>query len=152
MNTNKNNKTFKLIGKATLLLLLIFGISFQGCKSLKKSSAPEQTVNLVKNDTTAVEDSTKYELIVMDPGFESYLVTQPSPNYYSQQYYETWNQQYVTEWNYRHNNPLTYGSFYETRIDYSPHEDYGLELNYRLYYYFQFIKDEYGIVLINRGR
>ncbi|WP_462318727.1 DUF6146 family protein [Marinilabilia sp.] len=153
MYTNKSNHAlFTPATKILFVLLLISGVSFQSCKTLKKSSAPEQKVDLVGKDTTSTEDSTEYELIVMDQGFESYLATQPSSNYYSQQYYENWNQQYVTEWNYRHDHPLTYGDFYQTRIDYSPHEDYGLELNYRLYYYFQFIKDEYGIVLVDRGR
>ena len=47
---------------------------------------------------------------------------------------------------------MYYGSFYETEINYDPMEDYELELNYRLYYYFQFIKDRYGIVLVDSGR
>ena len=55
------------------------------------------------------------------------------------------------EWNARNRNPLRYGGFYETYIDYDPYKDYGLDLNYRLYYYFQFIKDKYGIVLVERG-
>jgi len=152
MNTLKYNKTLKLLGKAPLLMLLILGISFNSCKTIKKSNAPEQKIELIEEDTTSAEDSTEHELVVLDPGFESYMATQPPANFYSQQYYETWNQQYVTEWNYRHDNPLTYGNFYETRINYDPHEDYGLEVNYRLYYYFQFIKDNYGIVLVNRGR
>ncbi|PWE01213.1 DUF6146 family protein [Marinilabilia rubra] len=153
MNMHNNKEAaIKITFKAIPLLLLVFGISFQSCKTLKKGSAPEQKVDLVENDTTNMKDSTEYELVVLDPGFESYLATQPPPNYHSQQYYETWNQQYVVEWNYRHDQPLTYGDFYETRIHYNTHENYGLELNYRLYYYFQFIKDEYGIVLVDRGR
>jgi hypothetical protein len=107
---------------------------------------------VAKNDTTSSKDSTEYELIVLDPKFDSWLATQPPANYYSQQYYENWNQRYVTEWNYRHDNPIRYGNFFETRIDYDPNTDYGLELNYKLYYYFRFIEDEYGIVLVQRGR
>lgn len=72
----------------------------------------------MKNNAEEEKDSVEYELIVLDPKFESWLATQPPATFYSQQYYETWNQQYVTEWNHRHNNPLRYGSFYETYIDY----------------------------------
>jgi hypothetical protein len=122
------------------------------CKTTKKTEVPNQKVELIKEDSTAQEDSTEYELIVMDSGFESWLATQPPANYYSQQYYENWNHLYVTEWNNRHNNPLRYGDFYETHIDYDPNTDYGLELNYKLYYYFRFIEKEYGIVLVPRGR
>ena len=141
--------------KTMLLLALMIGISLTGCKTVRKAESPTQQppqAKLVKNNAEEAKDSVEYELIVLDPKFEAWLATQPPANFYSQQYYETWNQQYVTEWNHRHNNPLRYGSFYETHIDYDPHIDYGLELNYRLYSYFRFIEDEYGIVLIPRGR
>ena len=141
--------------KAALMLTLIVGVSLTGCKTVRKAESPVQQpphIKLLKNNAEEEKDSVEYELIVLDPRFEAWLASQPPANFYSQQYYETWNQQYVTEWNHRHNNPLRYGSFYETYIDYDPHIDYGLELNYRLYYYFRFIEDEYGIVLVPRGR
>ncbi len=130
------------LGIAALLLFFT-----PACHTTKNVQAPHQKVEVISD-----QDSTTYELIVLDPGFESYLATQPSANFHSQQYYENWNYQYVLEWNQRYRNPLRYGGFYETEINYDPQEDYGLDLNYRLYYYFQFIKDKYGIVLINRGR
>ena len=127
------------------ILSVLFVVA--SCNSTKPSATQKQGVEM-KND----EDSTKHSLIVLDPGYESYLASQPSANFNSQQYFESWNKQYVSEWNMRHRSSLVYGSFYETEINYNPREDYGLELNYRLYYYFQFIKDKYRIVLINRGR
>lgn len=93
-------------------------------------------------------DSVEYELIVLDPGYESFLAMQPFKEYHSQQYYENWNQRYVTEWNYRHSQPLRYGDIYETYIDYRPEIDYGLELNYRLYYYFRFFEKKNGADLL----
>lgn len=95
-----------------------------------------------------VTDSVEYELIVMDPGYESYLLSQPHMEYYSQHYYEMWNYRYVMEWNYRHGQPLTYGDIYETYIDYHNDIDYGLELNYRLYYYFRFFEQKNGVDLL----
>jgi len=149
-------RSIDMLIKAVLVLTLTIGMPLAGCKTVRKAENAAQQppkVKLVKNQAEEEEkDSVEYELIVLDPKFESWLATQPPANYYSQQYYETWNQQYVTEWNHRHNNPQRYGSFYETYIDYDPHIDYGLELNYRLYYYFRFIEDEYGIVLVQRGR
>ena len=96
----------------------------------------------------AAGDSVEYELIVLDPGFESFLQMQPSMDYYSQQYYEHWNYRYVTEWNNRHNQPLQYGDLYETYIDYRDGINYGLELNYRLFYYFRFFEKEHGVKLL----
>ncbi len=157
MIMNKTTNKVKISGfmEVAFVAALLIGISATGCKTTRKAESTAQQppkVKLMKNNAEEEKDSVEYELIVLDPRFESWLVTQPPANFYSQQYYETWNQQYVTEWNHRHNNPLRYGSFYETYIDYDPHIDYGLELNYRLYYYFRFIEDQYGIVLIPRGR
>lgn len=93
-------------------------------------------------------DSLEYELIVLDPGYESFLVLQPSMEFYAQFYYEMWNSRYVTEWNYRHMNPMQFGTIYEVYIDYQESIDYGLELNYRLYYYFKFFEKENDVVLV----
>ena len=127
----------------TLLLLAFFAAS---CNITRISAPQNQRVEMINDN-----DSTQYSLIVMDPGYDYYLAGKPSANFYSQQYYENWNRQYVMEWNARHRNPMQYGGFYETEINYDTMQDYGLDLNYRLYYYFQFIKDKYGIVLIQRG-
>jgi hypothetical protein len=128
-----------------LFILIIFG-AITSCGVFQKSNteAAEQSVELV------AEDSLEYELMVLDPGFTSFLATQPPAEHYSQSYYESWNQRYVLEWNSRHHNPLRYGDFYQTEIYYDPYTDYGLDLNYRLYNYFQYIEKEYGIVLIRR--
>jgi hypothetical protein len=105
----------------------------------------------VKSDSIAV-DSVEYELIVLDPGFDSWLMSKPTMNYYSKQYYETRNRLYVLEWNRRYMNPQRYGGLYDSTIDYYPGTDYGLELNYRLYYYFLFFEEANHIKLIDRGR
>jgi hypothetical protein len=105
----------------------------------------------VKPDSVAV-DSVEYELIVLDPGFESWLSTKPSMNFYSKEYYETRNRLYVTEWNIRNLNPIRYGDLYDTAIEYFPNIDYGLELNYRLYYYFRFFEETNRVKLIDTGR
>jgi hypothetical protein len=127
------------------VLLLALGIA-SACSSAQKTSGTNQSVNVMSRD------SLEYELIILDPKFESFLSMQPSAEFYSQTYYENWNRQYVIEWNMRHRNPTNFGDFYQTEIDYDGFTDYGLELNYRLYYYFRFIEKEYNIRLISRGR
>lgn len=131
----------------TPIAILLIAFMVASCSTTKPSATINQKVEMVSD-----KDSTEHSLIVLDAGYESYIATKPSAQFYSQQYYESWNKQYVLEWNMRHRNPLYYGGFYETEINYDPMEDYGLDLNYRLYYYFQFIKDKYGIVLVDRGR
>jgi len=131
----------------TLIYILFISVAFFACNTSKPISdklAPQE----VSVENT---DSTEYELIVFDPKFETFLLTQPYPkNYYSDQYYKSWNTRYCIEWNIRHANPLRYGDFYETPINYEPQIDYGIDFNYKLYQYFQFIEKEYGITLIRR--
>ena len=78
-----------------LAALLIIVIT-TSCKTTKTGALQSQRVEM-----TADNDSTEYSLIVLDSGFESYLASQPSAKFYSQQYYENWNRQYVMEWNAR---------------------------------------------------
>jgi hypothetical protein len=113
-------------------------------------AAQQDTLRFEQN--VVEDDSIEYELIVMDPGYESFLATQKPMEFYSQSYYESRNYRYVTEWNARHSQPLRYGDMYETYIDYSPHIDYGLELNYKLYYYFRFFERKYGVRLLPESR
>ena len=105
----------------------------------------------VKPDTVAV-DSIEYELLIFDPGFDSWLAAKPSVNFYSQGYYESWNRLYVMEWNSRHMGQTRNGVIYETWIDYDPRVDYGLDLNYRLYYYFKYFEEKHKLKLVNSFR
>ena len=111
-----------------------------------QASAQQDTLRFEIADEET--DSVEYELIILDPGFDAFLAMQPHMQYYSRYYYENWNLRYVREWNYRHSQPLRFGNIYETYIDYRPNIDYGLELNYRLYYYFRFFEKENGVDLL----
>ena len=121
-----------------LLMLCSNGFSYPEADQDKK----------VKIDSVA-NDSIKYELIVMDLGYETFLLTQPSMNFYSEDYYRFWNQRYVTEWNIRYHSS-TSPNLYETYIDYDPNTNYGIELEYKLYYYFQFFEQTNHVKLIQR--
>ncbi|MCU4174698.1 DUF6146 family protein [Carboxylicivirga sp. N1Y90] len=128
-----------------ILFLLLLFVSCQSAKHSSNSENDKHEISIAQND------SVEYELIVFDSRFETYLVTQPHPQwFYSDEYYKQWNNRYTIEWNIRHGNPLHYGDFYETHIPYDLNTDYGIEFNFRLYHYFQFIEKEYNIVLISR--
>jgi hypothetical protein len=98
-------------------------------------------------DTMSV-DSLEYELIILDPGFEVWLASQPSKEFYSNDYYARRNRLYVMEWNHRYIMPQNNGR-YETYIDYNPQIDYGLDLNYKLYYYFKYFEETNHVRLLN---
>ncbi len=130
-----------------LLFLLIMMIVITNCATTKSSMADNSTSVSFENDSTG------YDLIVLDPQFDTFIQVEARPiNFYSNEYYQAWNVRYTNEWNSRHNNPSRYGTFYSTYIDYSPTIDYGIELNYKLYNYFLYIEKKYNIVLIRRGR
>jgi len=93
-------------------------------------------------------DSLEYEIIIFDIGFNTYLNTIAKPiEFYSQNYLEIKNDFYVVEWNIRANNPMQYGDLYGDRIEYSSTVDYGLEVNYKLFNYFQFFERKYRVRL-----
>ncbi|HPW97775.1 MAG TPA: DUF6146 family protein [Flavobacterium sp.] len=107
-----------------------------GCNSSK--SGFNATDSLVANDTIKIEnDSLEYQVIIIDTGFNSWLVSTAKPRgYYSERYLEDRNYIYVQEWNNRVNQPSRYGiDLYEMRIDYDRNIHYGYEVNYLIYNY-----------------
>jgi hypothetical protein len=105
--------------------------------------------DIVKEDTMHIKkDTTEYELIIFDTGFDAWLAMQPSKNHYSNEYYRRRNNLYVQEWNNRYLNPHRYGGIYGNYIDFDPMTDYGIDVNYRLYYYFRYFEEMNGVKLL----
>ncbi len=93
--------------------------------------------------------SLEYEIIILDIGFTLYLNTIAKPiNYYSLKFLENKNTIYVANWNMRALNPSKFNSsIYENVIEYRPQVNYGLDVNYKLFNYFQFAQQKYKIRL-----
>ena len=104
----------------------------------------------LRNDTISV-DSLEYRLVVDDPGFETWLATQLPKSYYSKDYYEQKNRLYVMAWNMRYQS-IRNSSLYNSYIDYRPNIDYGLDLNYKLFYYFKYFEKMNNVKLLGGGR
>jgi len=99
-----------------------------------------------KEDTVSIADQkTQYEIIVIDPGYYSWLHSIAMPEgYYSQEFMEARNRIYVINWNQRVQNPLRYDpNLYEMQINYNSNIDYGYEVNYKLYNYFLYFQRKY---------
>ncbi len=130
---------------------LIYTISILGfliisCGTPKKTVAT--TENKKEEPVRIANDSLEYEIMIIDIGFTSYLVTAKPMSYYTQSFLEIRNRIYVTEWNSRARNLTRYDStIYENEIDYQPNTDYGMEVNYKLYQYFQFAQKKYKMRL-----
>lgn len=92
------------------------------------------------------DDETEYEIIIIEPGFYTWLQSIARPEgYYSQSFLENRNAILVTNWNQRVLQPLMYNpNLYEMQINYDPNIDYGYEVNYKLYNYFIYFQRKYN--------
>jgi hypothetical protein len=123
-------KTLGIIGFMLVLLC--------ACTSQKEFFKIAPTKDIAVN--VNIKDSTEYELIVFDPQFEAWFMTNYSPaKDHSNEYYQSWNNQYVTDWNY-HYMAGHYSMVFENYIDWDDSVNYGIELNRKLYYYFRYVE------------
>jgi thioredoxin-related protein len=128
------------------LFFIIFLLILASCAGNKKLSKVA-----ISNRDNEISDSTEYELIIFDPGFETWYLSHSKPDWYhSKDYYETWNSQYVIAWNSKAMD-MRYSRFFESTIDYDPFVDYGLELNHKLFYYFMYVEKGLKIPILPPG-
>tara|TARA_R110002073_G_scaffold40547_5_gene115168 strand:- start:306503 stop:306922 length:420 start_codon:yes stop_codon:yes gene_type:complete len=129
-----------------IYFLGVFGFLIFSCGTQQKTVAD---AGQQEEPVRIANDSLEYEIIILDIGFNNYLNSIAKPmGFYSQNYLETRNLVYVYEWNNRARNPSVYNSnIYENIIDYQPGVDYGLEVNYKLFNYFQFAQRKYNMRL-----
>ncbi len=125
--------------------ILFFGLLVFGCESGRKSIDNASKSTSEEMDTIRIaNDSLEYEIIILDLGFNNWLVTQPPEGYYSQTFLENRNRLFVTEYNRRVQNFQLYDrNLYFQEINYDFNIDYGYEVNYLLYNYFMFFQERY---------
>lgn len=153
--TNNSIKIFNVIFKRNkrkhikkIIPFIIVLILIASCKSYNTN----QTINnenesgLVQSDTVSISsDESDYEIIIIEPGFNTWLLSTARPEgYHSQQWLESRNAILVQAWNQRNLQPFNYDpNLYELRIDYDTRTDYGYEVNYKLYNYFLYFQIKY---------
>lgn len=131
----------KKIAGIFLVLLFIFACSIQ-----KKAGKEDNG-----DSETTVQDSTEYDVEMFDAKFYSWYERYQSPaNNREQSYYESWNKQYVTMWNSKANSSV--GKFpFDPVVGYNPAEDYGFELNHKLFHYFMYVEKVLKIKIMPGG-
>lgn len=132
--------------KNSIYVIAIFLLAILGCNTTKSTLTSSNKVLTTQNDTIRIaNDELQYEVIIIDPGFSSWLASKAYPRgYHSQSYLENKNQIYVGEWNRRVLQPQQYSpNLYEMTIDYQPHIDYGYEVNYLIYNYMIYFQNTY---------
>ncbi len=130
----------------TFLLLISISLAIYSCGTGNTAITNDGNSGIVKNDTVRIaNDSLEYEIMIIEPGFDSWLISQPKRGFYGQSYLETKNRLFVSEYNNRVLQPQRYShSLYSEQINYDPTVDYGYEVNYLLYNYFVYFQDKYN--------
>lgn len=116
---------------------------------IQRGTNGSRTGKLDIKDTTSVKDSTEYELIVFDSGFDYWFESHCfSKSQYSNEYLQSMNNQYAREWNRR----FSVGDRrIESNIDYYMTINYDFEFNYKLFMYFKYFEETNRIKLLNMG-
>ncbi|WP_456315238.1 DUF6146 family protein [Pseudomonas shirazensis] len=132
--------------KNTIYILIVL-FTVIACSTSQKT-ADNTTIkqNVAVNDTVRIaNDSLEYEVIIIDNGFSTWLLSRAYPrNYHSQTYLENKNIQYVNEWNNRVLQPQRFSpNLYEMTINYNSTINYGYEVNYLIYNYMIYFQNTY---------
>ncbi len=127
-----------------LMSFMIIAVFLVACAA-PRDVLKESDKNLI--DIAGEEE--EYELLVLDPGFESWFLTTWSPaNDRSVEYYAMWNQRYVLEWNYKATQVHT-SKLFDSTILYDPTTNYGMDVERKLYYYFRWVDTKLGIPILS---
>jgi hypothetical protein len=95
------------------------------------------------------QDSTQYEITIIDPLFDDwYLKNFNMAEDRTDMYYRSQDLIAVMNWNYYFHTGRYYNVI-ESYIDYQPNIDYGINVNRKLFWYFKYIKETYGIPLFS---
>ena len=132
--------------KKSIYIIAIIFVSFYSCKTSNSGFAKTDKSIATPSDTVRIaNDKLEYEVIIIDPGFSTWLASTALPrNYYSQSYLESKNRIWVSEWNSRVLQPMRYSpNLYEMTINYDPNIDYGYEVNYLIYNYMVYFQNRY---------
>ncbi len=125
------------------MAIIVFAV---GCNTQKSA------VSVQKNEEgESASDSIEYDVETFDQKFDTWYEYNKNPTKYrSQEYYESWNQQYVTAWNAKCARGGNNWHF-EPVVGYDPNEDYGFELNHKLFYYFMYVENVLKIKIVPGG-
>ncbi len=139
-------RTFLKIGFFCFALLLVAGSCSGTKEALDITDKEKMAFDQQEGDTIQIANKLiEYEIIIIEPGFQTWLQSIARPEgYYSQSFLENRNQIMVTQWNQRVLDPLRYDPrHYQLQIYYDSTIDYGYEVNYKLYYYFVYFQRKY---------
>ncbi|WP_347839839.1 DUF6146 family protein [uncultured Draconibacterium sp.] len=116
------------------------------CSGTKNSAKSEKS-----SIEVSAEDSVEYDVETFNAKFDMWYERQNTPAAYrTQTYYENWNRQYVSAWNAKCATASSSWTF-EPVVGYNPTEDYGFEMNHKLFYYFMYVENVLKVKIIPGG-
>lgn len=126
--------------KMKMIWILVAGLLLAGCAGTGSHSVLPASKNVVDLQ----EQEEEYDIIIDDPGFSTWMITNSRPIwYYSPQYYHQKNVLYVSDWNAKVASFRGRGPFVQ-QINYDPSIDYGVKVDHQLFWYFKYIHKLYG--------
>jgi hypothetical protein len=132
--------------KNSIYIIAFLFCALLGCTTSKSTMTDKNKLTGTENDTVRIaNDKLEYEVIIIDPGFSTWLASRAHPRgYHTQSYLENKNRVWVSEWNSRVLQPQRYSSnLYEMTINYDSFTDYGYEVNYLIYNYMIYFQNTY---------
>jgi len=130
------------------LIIFLFAFALSTSAYSFQSNVHQDKV-VPKTDSVAIAhgDSTEYELIIFDTGFNGWFISNRKPVWYHEkEYYHTKNTFYTSYWNlrvleYMHRPP------YDFEIEYDSKVDYGIDVEWQLFWYYKYLENKYNIRL-----
>ena len=129
-----------------LIYILLLGIFIISCSTTKNLNDNAEAETTVSGDTIKIaNDSLEYKVIIIEPGFDTWLITQAKPRtHYTKDFLEAKNRQWISTYNSRVANPIQNSELYPHEINYEYDVDYGFEVNYMLYNYLLYFQEKYN--------
>ncbi|MBW1295170.1 DUF6146 family protein [Aquimarina litoralis] len=136
-----------------IIYISFIALFVYSCATTKERKLDTASAETTSDTLRIANDELEYEIIIIEPGFNTWLVTQRPRGYYNQNFLEVRNRQYVVEYNQRVMQPQIFDpNLYIQQINYEHQTDYGYEVNYLLYNYFLFFQQRYNQrFLVTRG-
>ncbi|TSE04111.1 MULTISPECIES: DUF6146 family protein [Aquimarina] len=137
----------------SLIYTIIVAFLIIGCASTDTKTMDVASADTGSDTIRIANDSLEYEIIIIEPGFNAWLVTQRPRGFYGENFLESRNRIYVNEFNQRVLQPQRFNAnLYFQQINYEPNIHYGYEVNYLLYNYFLFFEQRYRQrFIVSRG-
>jgi hypothetical protein len=121
-----------------IMWLMVFAVA------ATSQEEPKHSATVVKDS----KDTTEYEVVIIDPQFDQWYLANFTPaKDYSDAYYRSkilvsvpiWNEYYTKGY---------YRSIINNYIDYQPSVEYGIQVDRKIFWYFRYIQENYGVRLI----